>query len=605
MNSLTRLPSDDLLDLNEGGKTTLNLIPQNPPSIIIESQSSSKNLNKELSEVREEEYDDSKCISQSKDHHESKSSSSENTLLDLNDFKSSEQQNFENNEENYKENHEENVKNYRKNKEFTESNENIKDHEDNDNNSHFSPLVDLNRNEEEGDNEISEDSMSVELEENQAMKLRQEPAYKKYKWLVFPDDTFKEKWEIVLGIMILYACLWVPYFMAFSENADKNNLILVVDAFSDLIFFIDVVINFNSAFYNSQDVLIVKHSKIAKEYLKFWFWLDFISALPFSFLIEYQNTEKSLQVQKLIKLSRFIRIFKMIKEKNQILKYLNEVLKITSGAENLLGPVVFMAMFCHVSACFYYMISVSEDHPDNWIVDYQDKSDSEKYLTVFYWVTQTVVTTGYGDIACVTTYEKLFAILLMFIGVLVYSFCVGSLSNFLINLDQNNENFNQLLVTLYSMKHYYNLDFFLCKKIERFLKFGKKIQIQEQQKNFLMDLPKNLKIELSAIIYKNYINGVDFFKDKPRRFMAFICPYLKTIKFSKGDYICEEGDRANEIYFIKSGRIAIVLKDFMNFKFMSIMQGFYFGEVSFYLKFLSFLWKFINYLFLIEFLMIF
>ena len=588
--SLTRIPSDELMDLSERVNTTMNLIPQNYQAntpTIIEMQSSSNNLNKELSEVREEEYDDSKCVSQNKDRFESKSKSCD-TPLDLSELKSSENVDDYNviNFENHKENNENNEEDYKQNNETNElTHENEKKIGNSEDNSHFSPLVDHKEN--KADIEESEDSKSAELdEENQAMKLRQEPAYKKYKWLIFPDDTFKEKWEIVVAIMVLYACLWVPYFMAFSDSIEQRPLILAVDALFDFIFLIDVVINFNTAYYDAQDVLIVNRSKIATEYLKFWFWLDIISALPFSFIIAYVNTDKNLRFQKLIKLSRFIRIFKMIKEKNRILKYLNEVLKIsTSGAENILGPVVFMAIFVHVSACLYYMISLAENDPDNWLNNYADNDDSEKYLTAFYWVTQTVVTTGYGDVPCSTTYEKLFAIVIMFVGVLVYSFCVGSLSNYLINLDERNDVFNGLLVTLYSMKHYYNLDFFLCKRIERFLRFGKKIQIQEEQKDFLMDLPKNLKIELSAIIYKNYIDGVEFFKDKPRRFMAFICPYLKTNKFSKGDYICEEGDRANEIYFIKSGKVAIVLKGFGNFKFMSIMQGFYFGEVLFFIEF--------------------
>ena len=229
---------------------------------------------------------------------------------------------------------------------------------------------------------------------------------------------------------------------------------------------------------------------------------------------------------------------------------------------------------------------LAEDLPDTWIVNYHDSPDNEKYLASFYWVTQTVVTTGYGDVPCITTLERLFAICLMFIGVLVYSFSVGSLSNFLITLDEQNEAFNEKLMSLYSMKHRYSLDFFLCKRIERFLRYGKKIQIREEQKSFVLELPKNLKIELSAIIYKNLIDGVEFFTNKPKRFMAFVCPYLKSIKFKKDDIVADEGDRANEIYFLKSGSVALVLKQYDNFKFMKIAQGNYFGEVIFGIFFL-------------------
>lgn len=441
------------------------------------------------------------------------------------------------------------------------------------------PVSNINLSKEIKDEE-DEESSGIDLEDEiYAEKLRQEPLYKENQCLIFPDDVFKEIWEIILALMILYSCLWVPYYMAF--DIPTSNGTTTVDVLCDIIFIIDILINFNSAFYDCQDVLVINRGEIAKEYIKFWFWLDFISALPFSFIIEYSYADKSFRFQRLTKLTRFIRFFKMIKERNKILKYVNKVLKISSGgAENLLGPVVFMTLFCHITSCFYYMMCVYEEGPDTWINYYIDKEDNEKYLTTFYWVTQTVVTTGYGDIPCKTAYEKMFAIGVMLIGVLVYSFCVGSITNFLINLDEEHEIFNEKIITLYSMKHYYDLDFFLCKRIERFLRFGKKTQIQEQQKNLLMELPKNLKIELSAIMYKNLIVGIEFFKNKPKRFLAFICPYLKLIKINQEDYICDEGDRANEIYFIKSGTVAIVLKNFDNYIVYSFQQGDYFGEVK-------------------------
>lgn len=229
---------------------------------------------------------------------------------------------------------------------------------------------------------------------------------------------------------------------------------------------------------------------------------------------------------------------------------------------------------------FYFLLSSSEGVRENWLSAVND-DPGEQYLVAFYWVTQTVVTTGYGDIPCKTTYEKMFAIMLMFIGVLIYSYCLGSITNFIINLDETNEAFNQKLVTLYSMKHYYNLDFLLCKRIERFLRYGKKQEVHEQEKDFLLNLPKNLKIELSAIVYKNLVSGIEFFKNKPRRFMAFICPYLKMIKLNKYDYVTDIGDQANEIYFIKKGEVFLVIKKHDNFKVLKIAEGNYFGEVSY------------------------
>ena len=42
------------------------------------------------------------------------------------------------------------------------------------------------------------------------------------------------------------------------------------------------------------------------------------------------------------------------------------------------------------------------------------------------------------------------------------------------------------------------------------------------------------------------INSIPFLKNKPSSFVASICSYLKPIKIHRKDYICLEGDPADE-----------------------------------------------------------
>lgn len=42
------------------------------------------------------------------------------------------------------------------------------------------------------------------------------------------------------------------------------------------------------------------------------------------------------------------------------------------------------------------------------------------------------------------------------------------------------------------------------------------------------------------------IDSIAFFKNKPDSFIVFICSYLKPIRIHKNDYICMEGDPADE-----------------------------------------------------------
>ena len=49
----------------------------------------------------------------------------------------------------------------------------------------------------------------------------------------------------------------------------------------DMFFLIDVVINFNTAYLDHEEVLHATRGEIAKNYLKSWFLIDFFSAFPF------------------------------------------------------------------------------------------------------------------------------------------------------------------------------------------------------------------------------------------------------------------------------------------------------------------------------------
>ena len=53
---------------------------------------------------------------------------------------------------------------------------------------------------------------------------------------------------------------------------------------ADLIFIFDLIVNFYAAFYNKNDELVVDKKLIAKNYLRGWFFLDFIASIPFDIL---------------------------------------------------------------------------------------------------------------------------------------------------------------------------------------------------------------------------------------------------------------------------------------------------------------------------------
>ena len=62
------------------------------------------------------------------------------------------------------------------------------------------------------------------------------------------------------------------------------------DPFVDITFIIDIIINFNTAFYkelNEKTILVTSRKEIAKNYIKGWFFLDIFSCLPLDYLSKF------------------------------------------------------------------------------------------------------------------------------------------------------------------------------------------------------------------------------------------------------------------------------------------------------------------------------
>ena len=57
----------------------------------------------------------------------------------------------------------------------------------------------------------------------------------------------------------------------------------------DIFFFIDILVNFNSAYIDESYEVIDDRKKIAKSYLVSWFLIDFLSIVPFELVVTQGN----------------------------------------------------------------------------------------------------------------------------------------------------------------------------------------------------------------------------------------------------------------------------------------------------------------------------
>ncbi|KAJ8406964.1 hypothetical protein AAFF_G00292400 [Aldrovandia affinis] len=122
-----------------------------------------------------------------------------------------------------------------------------------------------------------------------------------HKWTILHYSPFKAVWDWLILLLVIYTAIFTPYSAAFLLN-DQEEVALqncgyscsplnVVDLIVDIMFIIDIVINFRTTYVNTNDEVVSQPGRIAVHYFKGWFLIDMVAAIPFDLLI-YRSGEE-------------------------------------------------------------------------------------------------------------------------------------------------------------------------------------------------------------------------------------------------------------------------------------------------------------------------
>jgi potassium voltage-gated channel Eag-related subfamily H member 5 len=103
--------------------------------------------------------------------------------------------------------------------------------------------------------------------------------------------AFKAIWDWVILCLTFYTAIMVPYNVAFKNKTSEDVSLLVVDSIVDVIFFIDIVLNFHTTFVGPGGEVVSDPRVIRMNYLKSWFVIDLLSCLPYDVFNAFDHDE--------------------------------------------------------------------------------------------------------------------------------------------------------------------------------------------------------------------------------------------------------------------------------------------------------------------------
>ena len=266
--------------------------------------------------------------------------------------------------------------------------------------------------------------------------------------IIMPSSKMRIIWNLIVFFLLMYTATLVPFRTIFIENEDKNFL-YYFDMLVDMLYVMDLILNFMMAYEDADKKLETRMKKIAVNYLGGWFTIDFLSCIPFQY-IEIDTTggsdagggslAKLLKIPRMYKLVKILRLFKLVRlmKYSRSIKKILQAFKMNQGIKRMITVTITMLFLVHLMGCIFFLVAkFEEDSTETWISrsELTYEPPSRQYLFAVNWALQTLTTVGYGEIGAVTGAEQITALIWMLVGVGFYSFTIGNLSSIISDID--------------------------------------------------------------------------------------------------------------------------------------------------------------------------
>ena len=275
------------------------------------------------------------------------------------------------------------------------------------------------------------------------------------------------------------------------------------------------------------------------------------------------------------------------------------------SAENVLSVLwlfAFLLIFAHTAACFFYLIARyeafsansrtgeqplprysatnnGEIDPPSWVhaQGLENEGFLPRFVTALYWSTVTLTSTGYGDVIPVTYLERWYNVVVCLLGALVYATIFGRVTTMFNSMNTMNDLYRKKFTQVNRFMAVYGLPNEMRLRIRRQLKFDWTLTSGINVDDVISELPYSLQVEVRRAILQDSLENMPLMQQIGHEAITALLMFMNVRQCISGTCIIKEGDPATQMFFVKSGRLA-VLKD--GKKIHTLAEGAIFGEVG-------------------------
>eukprot|EP00002_Diphylleia_rotans_P008053 TRINITY_DN1774_c0_g1_i9.p1 TRINITY_DN1774_c0_g1~~TRINITY_DN1774_c0_g1_i9.p1 ORF type:complete len:515 (-),score=83.07 TRINITY_DN1774_c0_g1_i9:276-1820(-) len=386
------------------------------------------------------------------------------------------------------------------------------------------------------------------------------------KTLINPESIVFQRWEKLLGVLVIYTMWSVPFIIAF--NFMPPPAWFGWDYFVDICFILNVFITFRVMTRDGKE-WVTDSRILAVAYLKSWFIVDLFAAFPFYYFIPDENISRMVRIPRLLLLSKSFRFTTV------------NIWGSTSNFQRVIKITLQYIILGHWIGCAWALIARLEDFPGNGFSPDESYSESPiilRYLLALAWAFRNICSFG-SMVRPMLHSEHGLTICLAISGVVVMSNFLGSMTSAIESVSQGESQFVDRLRCIDEYMNYRKLPSHTKEKVRMHYQRLWLLNRGLDENNVLSSLPRDLRAEVATYLRKKFLEKLDFFKDAEEDFIKELSLRILPVFYSSGEYIFRQGEHGSEMYFINRGSVQIIAPDGRTIV-ATLSDGAYFGEIA-------------------------
>ncbi|KAM4695290.1 voltage-gated delayed rectifier potassium channel KCNH1 isoform 2-T2 [Discoglossus pictus] len=391
--------------------------------------------------------------------------------------------------------------------------------------------------------------------------------------------VFKTTWDWVILILTFYTAILVPYNVSFKTK--QNNVAwLVIDSIVDVIFLVDIVLNFHTTFVGPAGEVISDPKLIRMNYLKTWFVIDLLSCLPYDVINAFENVDEGISsLFSSLKVVRLLRLGRVARKLDHYIEY---------GAAVLVLLVCVFGLAAHWLACIWFSIGdyevINEDNNtirnESWLVQlgisigtpYRfnlsgsgkwegGPSKDSVYISSLYFTMTSLTSVGFGNIAPTTDGEKIFAVAMMMIGSLLYATIFGNVTTIFQQMYANTNRYHEMLNSVRDFLKLYQVPKGLSERVMDYIVSTWSMSRGIDTEKVLQICPKDMRADICVHLNRKVFKEHPAFRLASDGCLRALAMEFQTVHCAPGDLIYHAGESIDTLCFVVSGSLEVIQDD--------------------------------------------